>query len=226
MRKPRRLKIEELAPYSWNLPRTDSAPPLVIDWEALFGNSNPVEIEVGMGKGQFLLNSAITRPETNFFGIEIVRKCQLYSTTRFAIRKLPNVKAACADAKIVLRDFVREASVAAVHVYFPDPWWKQRHRKRRVFTSEFAFLAAKVIREGGLLHIATDVPEYFDVMMQVMQVYPAFRELPPPEERPPAHDMDYMTNFERKARKQGVAIHRAIFERTSEPAVQGAHPLD
>src|SRR5262245_51157111 len=112
--------------------------PGFIDWHVLFGNHNPVEIEVGMGKGLFLLTSATGRPDTNFFGIEIVRKYQLYATTRFAIRKLPNIKTVCADARWVFRRFVRPGSVEAVHVYFPDPWWKARHKKRRVFTGGFA----------------------------------------------------------------------------------------
>lgn len=230
MRKTRRLTLDELAPYCWEAPRrpiadspnAQAAPtagpqidarPVLIDWLTLFGNSNPVEIEVGMGKGQFLLNSAQMRPEVNFFGIEIVRKYQLYSATRFAIRKLQNVKTACADAKLILRDHVAAGSVSAVHVYFPDPWWKKRHRKRRVFTEEFAGLVARALRPGGTLHIATDVAEYFGVMMAVIQGQCVFRALPPPEERPPNHDMDYLTNFERKARKQGITIHRAVFER-------------
>src|SRR5205085_12496493 len=70
-----------------------------LDWAALFGNPNPVEVEVGMGKGLFLLTAAVARPDTNFFGIEVVRKYQLYAATRYAVRKLPNVKSACADAQ-------------------------------------------------------------------------------------------------------------------------------
>jgi len=114
VRKPRRLSPEELAPYQWEMPRVrgreaglrtqkaevEPSPPVadatgspdLIDWQALFGNANPIEVEVGMGKGLFLLTSAAGRPGTNFFGVEIVRKYQLYATTRFAIRKLPNVK--------------------------------------------------------------------------------------------------------------------------------------
>src|SRR4029079_17817395 len=148
-----------------------------IDWQQLFGNPNPVEIEVGMGKGLFLLTSATNRPGTNFFGIEIVRKYQLYATTRFAIRKLPNVKTVCADARWVFRRFVRPASVAAVHVYFPDPWWKARHKKRRVFTPGFAADAARILQTGGRLLIATDVEEYFGVMAEIVRSMPAFREV-------------------------------------------------
>ncbi len=231
MRKPRRLTADELAPYVWNLPRiehgADPTPsPAPIDWAVLFANGHPVEVEVGTGKGLFLLATAAARPDTNFLGVEIVRKYQLYAATRFAVRELPNAKTACADAKLVLRDHVRAGSLAAVHVYFPDPWWKTRHRKRRVFTPEFAALAARSTTVGGRLHIATDVEEYFGVMTAIVHDMPAYRELPPPGENVPAHDMDYMTNFERKARKKGTPVWRAVYERTDGPVTVAAEPGD
>jgi tRNA (guanine-N7-)-methyltransferase len=188
-----------------------------LEWTALFNNPNPVEIEVGTGKGLFLLHAATTRPDTNFFGIEIVRKYQLYAATRFAIRSLPNVKTACADAKVVLRDFVPPGSVRAAHVYFPDPWWKKRHRKRRVFTPEFAADAARALVVGGRLFIASDVEEYFGVMSAILRAMPAFEERPEESSRAaPQTDAGYATNFERKARASGTPIWRAVYERTTE----------
>ncbi len=184
-----------------------------MDWPALFGNSNPVEIEVGMGKGLFLLTEAMARPDVNFFGIEIVRKYQLYAATRFAIRKLPNVKTVCCDAKWFLHQCVAAGSVAAVHVLFPDPWWKKRHRKRRVFAPEFAADVARVLAPGGRLHIASDVEEYFGVMSEIVQSMPAFREVTAQTDREPAGTAAYQTNFERKARLKGTAVWRAVYER-------------
>jgi tRNA (guanine-N7-)-methyltransferase len=197
-------------------PNPDSGLPTPsIDWKGLFGNANPVEVEVGMGKGLFLLTSALARPDTNFFGIEIVRKYQLYATTRFAVRNLPNVKTVCADARWVFRRFVPEGSVAAVHVYFPDPWWKARHKKRRVFTAGFAADAARVLRVGGRLLIATDVEEYFGVMTGVVRGMPQFRELRAEMNPAPAEGAGYQTNFERKARQKGTPVWRAEYERES-----------
>lgn len=230
VRKPRRFTSEELAPYQWQLPRvrerepgltrqTDdtgpppASPPPPIDWAALFGNPNPVEIEVGMGKGLFLLTSALARPDTNFFGIEIVRKYQLYATGRFARRQLPNVKTVCADARWVFRQFVPAASVQAVHVYFPDPWWKARHKKRRVFTPTFAADTARVLRPGGRLLIATDVEEYFAVMTGIVRAMPVFRELRAEMSAAPVEEAGYQTNFERKARQKGTPVWRAEYER-------------
>lgn len=184
-----------------------------LDWPELFGNANPVEIEVGMGKGLFLLSSATGRPETNFLGIEIVRKYQLYATTRFARRMLPNAKTVCADARWVFRTFVEPGSVAAVHVYFPDPWWKARHKKRRVFSAGFAADAATILDVGGKLLIATDVEEYFGVMTGIVRALPSFRELRAETSTGTVEEAGYQTNFEKKARQKGTPVWRAEFER-------------
>lgn len=245
MRKPRRLTSEQLAPWIWAVPsgqgsggrgqaqeKSDSSssltphPSPLTPFLELFGNSNPIEIEVGTGKGLFLLHAATARPGVNFLGIEIVRKYQLYAATRYAIRNMPNVKTACADAKLVLRDFVPPASVAAVHVYFPDPWWKQRHRKRRVFTPEFAADAARAIEPGGRLYIASDVEEYFGVMAAIVRAMPAFCERPDEAEwAAPQTEAGYATNFERKARAAGTPVWRAVYERTTEPVTVAPDPV-
>jgi tRNA (guanine-N7-)-methyltransferase len=231
VRKSRRLAPEELAPYQWQMPSAprrgqvtgdENPTPVSLNWQDLFGNANPVEIEVGMGKGLFLLNSALAHPETNFFGIEIVRKYQLYATTRFAIRRLANVRTVCADARWVFRRFVPPASVAAVHVYFPDPWWKARHKKRRVFSPGFAADAARILREGGRLCVATDVEEYFGVMTAILRAMPAFRETH--SEMSAAETEAAGTNFERKARQKGTPIWRAEFQRTSGPVAAATGP--
>ncbi|HEY1187051.1 MAG TPA: tRNA (guanosine(46)-N7)-methyltransferase TrmB [Gemmata sp.] len=244
MRKPRRLSNEELAPWVWAVPigggaqsqglksTAEGLPPARVGsdrirWDELFGNAHPVEIEVGTGKGLFLLNAATSRTGTNFLGIEIVRKYQLYAATRYAIRNLPNVKTACADAKLVLRDFVSPGSVAAVHVYFPDPWWKARHKKRRVFTPEFAADAARAIAIGGRLFIATDVEEYFGVMTGIVGAMRCFALRPEEEQRAaPRTEAGFATNFERKALATGGGVWRAVYERTSEPVTVAADPAE
>jgi tRNA (guanine-N7-)-methyltransferase len=217
VRRTRKLPLEALAPYLLpDVPRGSPAPP--IHWRDLFGNDHPVEVEVGFGKGLFLATAAAAHPDVNFLGMEIVRKYQLYAATRLARFKHTNVRVACADGRTLLKDRVAAASVRAVHVYFPDPWWKARHRKRRVFTPEFAQTAGRVLFSGGRLLIATDVEAYFGVMTQIVRdLGPAFRELQPPPPTDPQHDMDYLTNFERKFRKEGRPIYRAAYERTKEP---------
>lgn len=221
MRKPRKLSPEALAPYLLKLPHAEpnrrpepgGPPPLPLDWGQVFGNDHPIEIEVGSGKGLFLVTTAIACPHRNFVGIEIVRKYALYMTNRVASRRLANARTAAADAKKVLGLYVSTGSVAAVHVYFPDPWWKNRHKKRLLFTPEFAAEVARVLRLGGVLHFASDVQDYFDMVTATLAAQPAFRPLPPPTEHAPTHDMDYLTNFERKWRKEGRPIYRSRYER-------------
>ena len=223
MRKPKRLPPEELAPYQWTPPGdagfrlwgtgTEQTVIEPIDWTTLFGNANPVEVEVGFGKGMFLVTSGITRPETNFFGIEIIRKYELMATTRIAKRKLANVRTTCADAKAVFERHIVPASVAAVHIYFPDPWWKEKHRKRLLMTIEFCMLIRTVLKPGGLLHFATDVPDYFAWVQETLASIASLEYLGAPKEAEPepTHDMDYLTNFERRFRKLGKPIHRADY---------------
>jgi tRNA (guanine-N7-)-methyltransferase len=227
VRKEQRLSKEQLAPWVYEPPAPrEGEPPHVIDWASVFGNSNAVEVEVGTGKGLFLLNAATARPGTNFYGIEIVRKYQLYATTRYAIRELANVRTACADAKALFRLHVAPGSVSAVHVYFPDPWWKKRHRKRRVFTPEFAADAARALALGARLFVASDVEEYFGVMASILRAMPAFAERPEEaESAAPRTDAGFATNFERKALAVGGGVWRAVFERTSAEVTVAADPV-
>ena len=134
MRRTSRLPLEALAPYLVDVPE----PPALLAWGRVFGNNHPLEVEVGFGKGLFLVTAAEAWPNVNFLGIEVVRKYQFFTATRLAKRGLANVRLVKADARPFLRDCLASASVQAVHVYFPDPWWKKRHVKRRLFTPEFA----------------------------------------------------------------------------------------
>jgi tRNA (guanine-N7-)-methyltransferase len=209
VRQSPRLPPEVLAPYLLSVPD----PPTPLDWRMVFGNDRPVELEVGFGKGLFLVSAAASRPDVNFAGVEIVRKYQLFTATRIAKRQLANVKVACADARLFTATCVAAASLSAVHVYFPDPWWKKRHHKRRVFTPEFAAACVRALAPGGHFHVATDVADYATIIGGLLDGLSELRRLPPPEPVGPAHDMDYLTNFERKFRKEGRPIWRFLYER-------------
>ncbi len=233
MRKDRRLTKDQLAPFMVELggvsreAETSASDPdaivsasrlTEIHWPALFGNTNPVEVEVGFGKGLFLVSSGEANPHVNYFGIEWIRKYQFYATTRAAVRNLPNVKTCCADAKMVLRDHMPAASVRTVHVFFPDPWWKTRHKKRLLMTPDFAASVLTVLQPGGVLHFVTDVADYFAMVTELLAGVPEFALLPPPAENAPQHDMDYLTNFERKFRKEGRPIYRSRYAKGERPA--------
>jgi tRNA (guanine-N7-)-methyltransferase len=209
VRRTDRLPLEALDPYLLTVPEQ----PGVLSWPAVFGNDNPVEIEVGFGKGLFLVTASAVCPAVNFLGVEIVRKYQLFTATRLAKRQRANVRLACADARQFLRDYVGPASVQALHAYYPDPWWKKRHHKRRLFTPEFVHECARVLRLGGLLHVVTDVEDYFTRITEMVGQHTSLRRLPPLAPRQAAHDLDYLTNFERKARKRGLAVYRADYEK-------------
>jgi tRNA (guanine-N7-)-methyltransferase len=202
-----RLPLEDLARYLLAVPD----PPAPIDWQVLFGNDQPVELEVGFGKGLFLINAATAHPGVNYAGVEIERKYQLFTATRLAKRGLGNVCLACADGRRFLRDCVSAGSLRAVHVYFPDPWWKKRHHKRRVFTAEFAADCCRVLRPGGQLHVATDVEEYFGLIRQAVAPLASLTPVPVGEAPRPAES--FRTNFERKALERGGTVYQARYER-------------
>lgn len=202
--------IADLRPYFLTLSDVPLAP---LDLMALFGNAHPVEIEVGTGRGLFLVNAGITCPGTNFLGIEYDFKEARRAARRLQKRALHNTRILGADARQVLLGYLPDACAAAVHVYFPDPWWKRRHKKRRIFSAAFLTQVARILRPEGILHAWTDVEEYFQVMLTLVAENPDFAALPPPEERPPQHDMDYHTSFERKKRKLGLPIFRARWKR-------------
>jgi tRNA (guanine-N7-)-methyltransferase len=205
VRRATRLPIEELAPYLLEIPGDAGRRPPTLDWHAIFRNVQPVEIEVGCGKGLFLLTSALARPEVNFLGIEIVRKYQLFTATRIAKRQLQNVRLSCANARSLLSESVPSTSVQAVHIYFPDPWWKRRHHKRRVFTDDFVASVVRVLEVGGYLHAATDVESYHGRMREIVAAHAELIPVAPPES---ADEGGFMTNFERKARQVGKPVYR------------------
>jgi tRNA (guanine-N7-)-methyltransferase len=210
--RPVRVPDEQLRPYLLEVPHPrylhpdalpTSATPLA--WQALFGNDHAVEIEVGFGKGRFLVESAQARPAVDFLGIEIERKYAMETAARVARRALGNVRITCTEALWFFRTYVPAGSVAAVHVYFPDPWWKRKHKKRKLFTGEFAAETARILQPDGLLHFATDVTEYYEQTLTMLREQGIFAEMPG------ADDAVIATNFEAKYRQEGRPIHRTRF---------------
>src|SRR6185295_16004573 len=143
-------------------------PTAPLDWDAYFPDRRPVQVEVGSGKGAFLLRSAERDPGTNWVGLERRWSSLALGVERIARRGLTNALVIRCDATEVLRRFVPPGSVAAFHVYYPDPWWKARHRKRRVFNPSFVADLARGLEPGGQLRVATDVGEYFAEILDVV----------------------------------------------------------
>jgi len=169
--------------------------PRPIVWTELFGNANPVELEIGMGKGTFLTDTAKARPGTNFFGLEYARWFWRYASDRLRRNQCGNARTARAEAGYFVREFVADGSVSVVHIYFPDPWPKKRHNKRRLIQLPFLLQVQRILKPNGRLQIVTDHQNYFEQIQSVVAASPL-------------RQIDYTagevgTNFERKYRREG-----------------------
>lgn len=179
-------------------------------WQDLFANEHPVEVEVGSGKGLFLANAASQSPKRNFLGIEVSRKYARFCAGKLAAQALSNARVLHADARIVISQWIADRSVAVVHVYFPDPWWKRRHKKRRLMNGEFVSEIARVLEPQGLLRIASDVEEYFAQIQLLISRNPDFRLVQSLPVQGPSPEN--VTNFERKYRGSGRSVYKAVYQ--------------
>ncbi len=183
------------------------------DGTALFGRQAPLEIEVGSGKGLFLSAAATGEADCDFLGIEIIAKYARFVASRLAARELSNARVVHGDAQHFFRSWLRDASVRAVHVYFPDPWWKARHKKRRVMNEHFLRDVERTILPGGTLHFWTDVEEYFRTSLELIAAHTKLSGPHPVVEKPADHDLDYRTHFERRMRLNSEPVYRAQFNK-------------
>ncbi|MHB0955044.1 MAG: tRNA (guanosine(46)-N7)-methyltransferase TrmB [Pirellulaceae bacterium] len=195
----------------WLLADTD----LPVPWraEALFGRAAPLEIEIGTGKGLFLAHATTAVPAHDFLGIEISRKYARFAAARLARQACENGKIVHGDGVQIIHDKLPDESVEAFHVYFPDPWWKSRHRKRRVMHERFLSDMQRVLRPGGALHFWTDVKEYFDTTLELIRQTTRLRGPAIPGEQPSQHDLDYRTHFERRMRLHNLPVYRSEFRK-------------
>ena len=183
-----------------------------VDFTALFGRDAPVEMEIGTGKGRFLLESAAAHPERSWLGLEIEPEYCALVRLRAARRGLSNVRVEPLDGREFVIRRVPPASLAALHVYFPDPWPKKRHNKRRLFTPAFAAAAARALVPGGLLRVASDHSDYWATLQGVLAAEPRLRRLDEMETGPWASG----TNYELKFAASGRPVFKAAFHRTGD----------
>jgi tRNA (guanine-N7-)-methyltransferase len=185
------------------------------DFRALFGNARSVEIEIGIGKGRFLLAQAAARPEVNFLGVEWSLKYLRLAKERAQRQGLTNVRLFRGDARHVLAALLPDRSVARVHVYCPDPWPKKRHHKRRLFTPLTVPHFGRVLIPGGFLDLSTDVRDYFEEIVSLVPAASGLREGTDPLF--PIESAAGRTSYEAKYLKAGRLIHRATYVRPDEP---------
>ncbi len=177
-----------------------------VDFEDIFGNDRPVEIEIGSGKGTFLVVRAAARPEVNFLGIEYARAYCRHAADRLKRNDLRNVRMLGTDAEAFIRKFVPDCSIMRLHIYFPDPWPKRRHHRRRIMQRPFLDQVRRILVPGGQLIMVTDHRGYFAQIHRVLTHAPGFASIPMPKMS--AEDGEIVgTNFERKYITQGRRFH-------------------
>ena len=179
-----------------------------VDWAAFFGRVGPVEVEIGSGRGRFLSDEGAARPGTLFLGAEIEVEYARIAQVRAGKMGLGNVRFARLDGKEFVLRRVPPASLAALHVFFPDPWPKKRHAKRRLFTPDFVRAAAAALVPGGSLRVATDNLPYFEAIRDVLDAEPGLERLPGSEA-----GWSSGTDYERKYEKEGRPMARGIWRR-------------
>lgn len=184
-------------------------PPL--DLSLFFPQRQPLEIEIGHGKGSFLIEAARARADHDFLAIEWSNGRHIFTGERVAKRNLPNVKLLQGDASEILREQLPAQCAVAVHLYFPDPYWKKKHFKRRIITPEFLETLLRVLVPGGHFFMKSDVPERFDSMVQSIAQRPELERIDFDRAYSPYPAV--VSNFEQKALVAGRPIGRAAYRR-------------
>jgi len=179
-----------------------------VDWPAFFGRTGPVELEIGSGRGRFLTDAAAARPGTSFLGAEIEHEYARIAQARAEKMGLGNVRFARLDGKEFVLRRLPASSLAALHVFFPDPWPKKRHAKRRLFSPDFVRAAADALVPGGVLRVATDNLPYFEAIREVLDAEPALETVPGS-----GFAWSAGTDYERKYEKEGRPVARGIWRR-------------
>jgi tRNA (guanine-N7-)-methyltransferase len=179
-----------------------------LDWGALFGRRQPIEVELGSGDGSFLAQYATLHPERNFLGVERLLG-RLRKLNKKGLRAgLSNLALLRLEASYVIEFMIAPDSVDALHVYFPDPWPKRKHRKNRLINERFTEVAAQALKAGGVVYLRTDDVDYFQQMARVFGANERFEEVDTPAEL-----AEVVTDFERNFHLRGVATNRAAYRR-------------
>ena len=186
------------------------------EWAELFPVDRPIEIEIGIGKGRFLLEAAEKRPDINHLGVEWANKYLRFAESRAQRRRLENIRFVRVDAREMMSS-IPARSVHAMYVFYPDPWPKKRHHKRRFLREDMAAELARILVDGGKLHVATDHEDYWEALQPVFDDHPGFvrqESFGGPEF--PIGEGEPLTHFEIKYAVEERNRHRASWVRTAE----------
>jgi tRNA (guanine-N7-)-methyltransferase len=186
-----------------------------LDIASWFGRQAPVVLEIGSGMGETTAQLAASQPEVNYVAVEVYKPGLAQLLLRAEKLGLDNLRLLRGDAIVLLRDHIEPDSLSEVRVFFPDPWPKKRHHKRRLVQPAVVELIASRLVEGGVLHLATDWENYAEQMLEVCDAEPSLRNrfADAPDGWAPRPGWRPVTKFENRAHEEGRVIHDLIFER-------------
>jgi tRNA (guanine-N7-)-methyltransferase len=189
----------------------------VLDLDGLFNRETTTQrqtvLEIGFGNGASLAEMAAAHPDQDYIGIEVHRPGVGNLIRLLAEQQLQNVRVICDDAVQVLKHRVADASLDRVQLFFPDPWHKARHHKRRIVSPEFAALIAQKLKPGGIFHLATDWQDYAEQMMEVLSAAPGYQNLAGVGAYSPRPDWRPLTKFEQRGQRLGHGVWDLLFAR-------------
>jgi tRNA (guanine-N7-)-methyltransferase len=194
----------------WGLEHNDG----VLDVNTAFGRDADTVLEIGFGMGQSLVTMAAQSPQTNFVGVEVHRAGVgklLHGTQE---QSLDNIRVYCHDAVEILRDCIAADSLAGVQIFFPDPWHKRRHNKRRLIQPGFIEFLVTRLRPGGTLHVATDWQHYAEQIMAVLSACDQLHNSCSTGEYAPRPELRPLTKFEARGERLGHGVWDLIFYRS------------
>lgn len=179
-----------------------------LNFNAVFNNPYPTVLEIGFGMGDTLAKMAEENPDTNFIGIEVHRPGVGSLLATMEEKHIDNIRVFCHDAVEILQHAIPDQSLHAIHIFFPDPWPKKRHHKRRLIQPAFVKLLSEKVHTDGVLHIATDWKPYADWILEIMAASPDFREVPENSsyQRP-------TTKFEKRGLRLGHGVWDMVFKK-------------
>jgi tRNA (guanine-N7-)-methyltransferase len=188
--------------------------PVVLDLDTMFGRRARRVLEIGIGDGETLLELARRQPGADFLGIEVHRPGIGHCLLGIESAALGNIRLISHDAVEVLERQLADASLDEVLLYFPDPWPKKRHHKRRIVQPAFAELVARKLKPGGVFRLATDWAPYAEHMLEVLQQDPSFANASPAGDYVPRPESRPQTKFERRGERLGHEVFDLEFRRT------------
>ena len=184
-----------------------------LNFTEIFGNDHPVIMEIGFGMGDSLSTMAATMPDNNYIGIEVHRPGVGRLLNNLATQDLGNVRVFCDDAIEVMAQCIADESLGGVQLFFPDPWHKKKHHKRRIVQSKFAQDIRQKLAPDGIFHMATDWQPYAEHMMEVMEPADGYSNLAGDEQYSPQPDFRASTKFQRRGEGKGHGVWDLMYQK-------------